>query len=113
MKLGVAVLAIAIAMAVLNPSMDDFRTHVEDTIGDRIAAETKSDALQRFGAGAIALLAEQVTVRKNYFLFSTYTIDLDGPDHTGNDWQFLGVAGTFLQLREPERGESGGRSTKS
>jgi len=113
MKIVVAVLAIAIAMAVLNPSMDDFRTHVEDTVGDRISAETRSDALQRFGAGAIALLAEQVTVRKNYFVFSTYTIDLDGPDRTGNDWHFLGIAGTFLQLRAPERDESNGKSIKS
>jgi hypothetical protein len=54
------------------------------------------------GAGAIALLAEEVSVRGNYLLCSTYTIDLDGPKRVGNDWHFLGIAGMFFKLREPD-----------
>jgi hypothetical protein len=112
-KIFVAVLAVLIALAVLNPEMRDFREHVEGTIGDRLSEETDSSALRRLGAGAVALLAEQISVRNNYFLFSTYTIDLDGPDREDNDWHFLGVGGFFIQLREPadqSSSEVGGRS---
>lgn len=102
MKQLIAVVAILAALALLNPDMRDFRDHVEATMGDRISKETDSEALSRFGAGAIALLTEQVSVRNNYLLFSTYTIDLDGPKLEGDDWHFLGVANMFFQLREPE-----------
>jgi len=113
MKISVAVLAILIALSVLNPDMRDFRDHVESEVGDQLTSESGSGPLGRMGAGAIALLAEQVSVRKNYLLFSIYTIDLDGPDREGNDWQFLGAAGMFFKLREPERRSSEGSVTGS
>ena len=113
MKKLVALLAILVAMAVLNPEMRDFRDYVENTVGDRLAAEIDSDALKQLGAGAVALLAEQVSVRKNYFVFSTYTIDLDGPDRKGSDWLFLGIGDMFFQLREPADQSSKKPDTRS
>lgn len=113
MKMLVALLAVLIALAVLNPEMRDFRDYVENNVDDKLAAETDSDALRRLGAGAVALLAEQVSVRKNYFLFSTYTIDLDGPEREVNDWHFLGIADMFFQLREPEKQSESKSGTKS
>jgi hypothetical protein len=113
LKKLVALFAILVALAILNPDMRDFRDHVEDTIGDRIAEETSSSALKQLGAGAVAFLAEQVSVRKNYLLFSTYTIDLDGPDREGNDWHFLGVGGIFVQLREPDDRSDSTSGTRS
>jgi len=102
MKKLIALFAVLVTLAVLNPGMRDFRDFVEGTVGDKLAEETDSNALKQLGAGAVALLAEQISVRKNYFLFSTYAIDLDGPDRTGNDWLFLGIADMFFELREPE-----------
>lgn len=106
MKALIAIMAVLLALAVLNPDMRDFRDHVEKSVDDELASESGSRALQQLGAGAVALLAEQVSVRNDYFLFSTYTIDLDGPDRRGADWQYLGVAGMFIQLREPDSDSS-------
>ncbi|MGA7304232.1 MAG: hypothetical protein WBW88_05135 [Rhodothermales bacterium] len=113
MKKLLAVLAILIALSLLNPDMRDFREHVENEVGNKLSSESGSAPLGRLGGGAVALLAEQVSVRKNYLLFSVYTIDLDGPDREGNDWQFLGIAGAFLKLREPEHSSSEGSRTGS
>ena len=112
MKQIIAVLAIFLALAVLNPDMRDFRDYVESKLADKLSEESGSDSIGRFGAGAIAMLAEQVSERKNYFLFSIYTIDLNVSDGQQHNWQFLGAAGMFFQLRGPEH-QSSSRSTLS
>ena len=102
MKGILIVLAIAIALALLNPETRDFRDHVESKIGEQINAEGAGGIIGKMGAGAAALLAEQISVRKNYLLFSTFTIDIDGPESKDADWHYLGVAGMFFQLRAPD-----------
>jgi hypothetical protein len=75
-----------------------------------IRREAGDSALGRALSGAGANLAgdyvDRITDRKNYFVFSTYTIDLDGPDEVGNEWEFLGIADQFIQTEQPESMEN-------
>ncbi|MEX1055135.1 MAG: DUF4359 domain-containing protein, partial [Rhodothermales bacterium] len=54
------------------------------------------------GANLAGEYVDRITERKNYFVFSTYTIDLDGPDEEGDEWEFVGVADQFIETARPE-----------
>lgn len=106
MRTGIvaAVLAV-IALAFFNPGMDDFRTFVKAQAEGMIQNEAGDTALGRALSGAGANLASQyvdrITERHNYFVFSTYTVDLDGDDADAEEWKFLGLAGQFVELDRP------------
>lgn len=107
MRTGIVVLVLAvIALAIFNPGMNQFRLFVADRAEDIILEEAGDSMLGRALSGAGGNLAGQyvdrITERENYILFSTYTIDLDGPESDEEDWEFLGMAGHFLELSRPE-----------
>lgn len=107
MRTGIVVALLAvIALALLNPGMDDFRLFMESNAEEIILRETGDTALGRVLSGAGGSLAaevvDRVTDRRNYFVFSTYTIDFDGAESDDEDWRFLGIAGRFVELDRPQ-----------
>jgi len=97
---------LAVVLFLFNPDQGEFNEFIENQTTEhfqRNAGDSKlSEALSELGGSLSALLAKQVTERKNYFLFSTYTIALDGDDSHDNAWRYLGIAGQFFKLQEPE-----------
>ncbi len=95
----------AVALALTNPGMDRFKDFAEDRSEDILLQETGDNALGRFLANLGGSLAgsyvDRITERRNYLLFSTYTVDLDR-ERQGDEWRFLGIAGQFLELQRPE-----------
>ncbi len=103
-----ALTIIVIALAVFNPGMDKFEAFVRNRTELAIQEETGDTMLGRALSGAGAAIAEEyvsrVTDRKNYYVFSTYTIDLDSRSGQEQRWKFLGIAGQFFELESPEGG---------
>ncbi len=103
--LAVAVLA-ALALVLLNPSMDDFKVFVESRSEQLLLNETGDSAFGRalssIGSSLAGTFVDRVTTRNTYGLFSTYTVDLDGPDEAGEEWRFVGIGGRFLEIDRPE-----------
>jgi hypothetical protein len=108
------IVAIAIvALAFMNPQMNDFETfaadHLETELADQIQERTgASDSglgglLARAGAGIASQYLDRVATRDNYVVASVYTVDLDGPDASKLEWEFLGIAGRFIPLEVPEK----------
>lgn len=70
---------------------------------DSVAGDLLGGALQSMGEGLIAAVLEQVTDRRDYRIFSVYSLDLGtlvalGADLSPNPL-FLGIAGQFIPLR--------------
>lgn len=103
--LVVAILAV-IALAFFNPGMDEFRTFIRTQAEGLIQRETGETALGQALSGLGGSLAGQyvdrVTERRNYVVFSTYTIDFDGDESDAEDWTFVGIAGRFVEVERPE-----------
>lgn len=107
MRTGIVVALLAvIALAFFNPGMDDFALFIETNAESLILEETGDTMLGRALSGAGGNLAGQyvrrITDRRNYFVFSTYTIDLDGSESDEEEWRFLGMAGRFVELERPQ-----------
>ena len=104
----VALLIILIALAWSNPDQPAFQAfverHSEQILLDELDEEGDS-AVGRALAGAGGALAgaviDRVTVRRNFIVFSTYTIDLDTRDGDEDAWKFVGLAGRFLETQNP------------
>ena len=105
--LAALLLLAALVLAVLNPDRAAFQTFAEAQSERLLRQETGASVLGRALAGAGARLAGSYVGRRaerqNYLLFSTYTVDLDGPEQEAGDWRFLGIAGCFVELHRPEQ----------
>ncbi len=96
---------IAVLLAVFNPDESDFKAFVRDKSGEMVGEQVGGrlgDVLGSLGGGMAADAVLRVTRRDNYYVFSTYTVDLDGPAATGNEWKFLGIATQFVELHRPD-----------
>ena len=106
MKTFFFLILIAILLAIFNPDMQDFKAFVREQSEVLIRREAGDSALGRALSGAGASLAgdyvDRITERTNYFVFSTYTIDLDGADEAGGEWEFVGIADQFIETERPE-----------
>lgn len=107
MRTGIVIVILAIiALAYFNPGMDEFKLFVQQQSEVLVQQEAGGGTVGDFLAGAAGRLAgqhvERVTDRTNYVIFSTYTIDLDGPDSENNEWRFVGIAGQFFESHRPE-----------
>ncbi|NNF58993.1 MAG: DUF4359 domain-containing protein [Rhodothermaceae bacterium] len=114
-----SILLIAIVggtLALFNPGQDDFtqfiRDRTRDVVGDAgrtAATELGGDVAGALGGTAARSLASEVVgalannavERKNYGLFSLYTLDFNGPRHDEGEWIFLGVGGQFFEMEKP------------
>lgn len=103
--LGLLLIIAAIVLGVLNPSMDDFERfvadHSERLIQEEAGHSEMGDWAAGVGAGLVERYLNRVAERENYVLFSTYTIDLDGPEQDEEHWRFLGIADQFVELERP------------
>lgn len=97
---------VAVLLAVFNPRMDDFQEFVRERSGELISSQVGEGGLGGILSGLGGSLAAQnvrrLTDYNNYYVFSTYTLDLDGPTREGNEWKFLGIATQFIELQRPE-----------
>ncbi|MFQ5570121.1 MAG: DUF4359 domain-containing protein [Rhodothermales bacterium] len=95
-----------VALAWFNPNMDAFREYSKERSEYLLLQETGDTeigrALSNLGGALAGAFIDRITERRNYVVFSTYTIDLDGDDETKNEWHFLGIAGQFFEMQQPE-----------
>jgi hypothetical protein len=108
----VALLIVVLALIWFNPDMADFKTFIGAQSERLLQQETDDsefgDFLSQAGGALAGAFVDRITDRNNYLLFSTYTIDFDGDEADENEWRFLGIAGFFLELQQPEALEGNG-----
>ena len=101
----VVILLSLIALYLFNPDMEDFRVFAATQSELLLQRELGEGVLGRALSGAGSALTERyvdrVTERHDYFVFSTYTLDLNGPDEEGEEWRFLGIVGQFFETERP------------
>lgn len=104
MKKLVAFLVVALILFLMNPGMDDFTGFFKQRSAERIEQKTGGGVLGRVlgGAGSelVAAGVEKVTTRRSYVVLSTYDVDTDSDGVS--EYRYLGAAGQFITLREPE-----------
>lgn len=103
--LGLAAVVLIGGLVLTNPGLDAFSAFVEDRSARILQRETGNSPVGRAiagaGAGLAASFVDRVSQRQNYFVFSIYTIDLDGTPNDA-DWRFLGVGRQFIELDAPD-----------
>jgi hypothetical protein len=97
---------IVVLLAVFNPDEQDFkafvRDHAGEMVGSRAGGGRLGDVLGSLGGGLAADAVMRVTRRDNYYIFSTYTVDLTRGAATAQEWKFLGIATQFIELKRPD-----------
>ena len=106
MRTPILLTLLAVAFLIIfNPDMEEFQDFVEAHSERIVQAELGDSAVARALSGAAGGLAsryiDRITERDNYFVFSIYTVDLDGADADAEEWRFLGVAGQFFETERP------------
>lgn len=93
---GLIIIALLIALGfATNPSEKQFTTYLKERISDQAKGdETLAGDLTRLFSGPAASLAGLGAVRTDYFLFSTYRMDLPGEDRL-----YLGIFDNFVRLK--------------
>jgi hypothetical protein len=90
----IVVLVIALLFAT-NPSEPQFTTFLKNRIQEQAGNdETLAGDLKRLFSGPAASLAGMGTVRTDYFLFSTYKLNI-----TGEESVYLGLLDHFYKLK--------------
>ncbi|HYE95898.1 MAG TPA: DUF4359 domain-containing protein [Rubricoccaceae bacterium] len=96
-------------LALFNPNEEDFRYYVQERMTDTISDHARDvgggflgDIVGGVGGTLASALASRTVDRKNFLVFSLYTIDLNGADREGGEWRFLGVAKQFIPLEQPQ-----------
>ncbi len=90
----IVILAIALLYAT-NPSEGQFTSFLKDQIRVRADGdETLAGEMKRILSGPAATLAGMGTVRTDYYLCSTYKMDLPGGEHL-----YLGLLDHFIKLK--------------
>ncbi len=86
---GIILLIILVLMVITNPDKDDFFEWVNDQ-----AIEASESSLEGVLTNIfVTPLLKSATVRKDYILFSTYTIEFNE-----NKTVFLGILKNFIEL---------------
>lgn len=78
-----------------NPSEQQFTSFLKENIREQAEGdETIAGDLKRILSGPAASLAGMGTVRKNYYLCSTYDLELPGEEYL-----YLGILDHFFKLK--------------
>ena len=105
MKFVFLTLIVVGTLVLFNPDKKDFTNFVAQRVQTSItdnARGTSSGGLLGGGDGTLTSeLARGSFERSNYFILSTYAADLNGAEHDGGEWKFLGVGGQFFELERP------------
>ncbi len=93
---GWIILILALALLfVTNPSDQQFTSFLKDRIQEQAEGDdTLTGELARILSGPAASLAGMGTVRTDYYLCSTYELELPGGDHL-----YLGILDHFIKLK--------------
>lgn len=108
-------IVVAGILFVLNPGPEKFREFLSEEMAARAEAQAREAGEQVGGsvgrdvggflAGRLGRragnLASDAFGREDYHVASVYTADLNGRQ-PGGAWKFLGIAGWFIPLEEPE-----------
>jgi hypothetical protein len=107
----VLLILVGAGLGLTNPDVDDFaaflETHaqaqLEEALRERLGGDSRlGDLLAGAGGDLVANHAPAFTDRTTYLVASTYAVDLDRRLDTPPRWRFLGIAGTFIQMKGPE-----------
>ncbi|MCH7640471.1 MAG: hypothetical protein IH855_13600 [Bacteroidetes bacterium] len=105
MKFLFLTLIVVGTLVLFNPDKKNFNSFVAERAQTGItdnARETSSGGLLGGGSGTLTSeLTRASFERSNYFILSTYVADLNGAEHDGGEWKFLGVGGQFFELERP------------
>lgn len=93
---GLVILVLTLALLfATNPSEQQFTSFLKEKIREQAKGdETVAGDLTRILSGPAASLAGMGTVRKDYFLCSTYEMNLPGEEHL-----YLGILDHFFKLK--------------
>ena len=101
----VALSLVVIVLLVFNPDRTDFNTFIQEQSENLVLREVGEGeagrALAAVGGGLARAYVNSITQRRNFFVFSTYTMDFDGEDGADDEWRFVGLGGQFFELDRP------------
>lgn len=103
----IVLLGVGAVLFVLNPKPEKFERYVERRVEQRFNEEgANANRLGRLltdmGSSVVGSLAARVSDRKNFQLFSIYSVDIGGDGDPDEAWKFLGVAGQFIEISSPD-----------
>ena len=105
MRAFIVLSGIALIFFLTNPDEQEFLNFAEAQIEGAINARTEQTEFGKLlaGAGGAAarMFIDEFMERQNFLLFSIYTIDYDGEPDDGDEWKFLGIMTTFMELNRP------------
>ena len=85
-----------------NPEQPEFDQFVRTTVTSKV--ESGNALVDMFAGGLVSGLAKENTLRKNYYLFSIYTVDLSVlallSQNVPKQVKFLGIANQFVPLEQ-------------
>jgi hypothetical protein len=87
------IIVIALLFLLTNPSKSDFQTFIQDQVKGQPENDVESMIRGMVSIPAMAVMG-QITERKNYFFFSTYTIEF-----TGKKTVYLGIVDQFIRVK--------------
>lgn len=95
-------------LALFNPDKDNFAGFIgeraQTAVSDNVRASSGS-LLGTDDGSVVAMLTRELArgsfERSNYFILSTYATDINGAEHDGGEWKYLGVGGQFFELDRP------------
>lgn len=94
-----------VTLVFYNPTMDDFKDHIEAQTRERQRELSMNNMVGRMLTGEQVNMDTSLmgssTERNNYLIISTYTISLTDADNTLREWKYLGVGGFFFEMESP------------
>jgi hypothetical protein len=102
-KMGNLILILlGLSLFATNPEQPEFDQFLRTMVTGKV--QSGSAVVDMFAGTIVSGLAKENTVRKNYYLFSFYTVDLSVLATLGQDipkqLEFLGIANQFIRLEE-------------
>lgn len=108
MKILFFLLIVLGTLALFNPDKEAFAAFVAERAQTAVtdgAREASGTLLGTGGDSVVGSLTSALATgafeRSNYFVFSTYSADLNGATHDSGEWKYLGVGGQFFELERP------------
>ncbi len=96
-------LAIVLGLLYLsNPDMEDFKVFIGEEAKQLVREQAGAPGLGNILSDEAAQMAEsyadRVTAHEDYYLFSTYKINIAPRNVSQRTWHFLGIGGNFVNL---------------
>lgn len=87
---------VIVLLAMTNPGTDDFKSFLESKIESENSSGTGiEEVLRDIFSGPASDIIAQNTTRENYYIWSVYTIQLNGKAN-----RYLGIATKFFPLEQ-------------